>query len=518
MNDDLIYSWRVKAVVCAALIVLFAVGDRWIANYAVVLQEGALQRVVCVGTVVDVQTGDIVYLRDGTAHIGAVTDWDMSGERTMLVNGETRTFRTGNKPENILRVEEDQDQALVMRIDTWPRELRDQGYDFRGATAVVGNRFQGRVDDRVMSVGDQLFIDLPMKRIDKIERVELREYFRNSFLWRLIAVLGISLILVGGMKGLLTLFATGASLAVLMGVFIPGLLGQTRAAGWNGAVIIGFLGLAGGAVWVIQRRRAGRRLPPAALAAASLAVLAAVATGGSVALIGQRPLPLALFISLVVTLLTFTIITGFSPKVISGSLGTVGGLLACGLISWIASKTLWFTGLAVELGYQDLGALLWRSEGTRSWPFVEFLSAGLIIAALGAMMDVSMSVSSTIYEVKKANPGISVLDAMKAGYNVGKDIMSTMTDTLIFAFIGADLVFIVMPGLEFGESGRLYPFMRMLNTESVAVEAVHALMGTLGLTLAIPISAFIAGLLTARFAAPSDSESAGGSPELEPAS
>ncbi|MEO2003776.1 MAG: YibE/F family protein, partial [Candidatus Poribacteria bacterium] len=181
-----------------------------------------------------------------------------------------------------------------------------------------------------------------------------------------------------------------------------------------------------------------------------------------------------------------------------GSLGTVGGLLACGLIAYVASKLLWFTGLAAELGYLDLGALLWRTPGARDWPFVDFLPAGLIIAALGAMMDVSMSVSSTIYEVKRANPAISPMAAMRAGHNVGKDIMSTMTDTLIFAFIGADLVFIVMPGLTFQEAGRLYPFVRILNDEAGAIEAIHAIMGTLGLVLAIPISAFIAGLLTAR--------------------
>ncbi|GIX08000.1 MAG: hypothetical protein KatS3mg115_2403 [Candidatus Poribacteria bacterium] len=184
---------------------------------------------------------------------------------------------------------------------------------------------------------------------------------------------------------------------------------------------------------------------------------------------------------------------------VSGSLGTVGGLIVCALISWIASKALWFTGLAVELGYLELGTALWRDPVANRWPFQEFLTAGLIIAALGAMMDVSMSVSSTIYEVKRVNPNISVLGAFRSGYNVGRDIMSTMTDTLIFAFIGADLIFIVMPGLIFPEGGRLYPFMRMLNMEETAVEAIHALTGTLGLVLAIPISAAIAAVLTARY-------------------
>ena len=498
MNDDFIYSWRVKAVLCAVLLPLFVMVDRWIANYADAEQEGALTRVVCVGTVVDIQTGDIVYRRGKPTLIGTIAESDMSGGIVLIVNDEEIELTT----RNLLRVIEDQDQALTIRIDTWPKELREAGYDFRNNTKVVGNRFQGQLDDHVYSIGDKLFMELPLKRTDDIDRVipELRGYFRNTFLWRLIAVLGLSLILVGGVKGLLTIFATVSSLALLMLVFVPGLLGATAEAGRSGFLIIGFLALAAGVVWIVQRWRSGRgRIALPMLGVAAAAVAAGILTEGSVVLIGARPLPLALFVSLVITLATFTIITGFSAKVISGSLGTVGGLLACGLISWIASKSLWFTGLAVEFGYTDLGAVLWRDDTSNPWPFLDFLSAGLIIAALGAMMDVSMSVSSTIYEVKKANPNISVVGAMRAGYNVGKDIMSTMTDTLIFAFIGADLVFIVMPGLDFGESGRLYPFMRILNEEDVAVEAVHALMGTLGLTLAIPISAFIAGLLTARF-------------------
>ena len=326
---------------------------------------------------------------------------------------------------------------------------------------------------------------------------------------RLCAVLCVAFVLVGGIKGVRTILAEAAALAVMLLVFIPGLLGNISKAAsnaaWLFAALIFLMGLGhltralwnGDGLRKIRENlnRDGRRLP---------LWLGAGVGGGAVAWvmiqgIGKHPLPLALFIALVVTLLTFTIITGFSPKVISGSLGTVGGLAACALISFAASRLLWFTGLATELGFLELGTVLWRNPVSNPWPFLELLTAGLIIAALGAMMDVSMSVSSTIYEVKRANPNIGVFAAMKAGYNVGKDIMSTMTDTLIFAFIGADLVFIVMPGLVFPQGGRLYPFMRMLNEEEIAVAAIHALTGTLGLVLAIPISAFIAGLLTAHF-------------------
>ncbi|MBT3266805.1 YibE/F family protein [Candidatus Poribacteria bacterium] len=511
MSERLMYRWRVKLALSGIVLLVFIGLDRWAAGYATVIQEGALTRVIAVGEVVDVNSGDVVYLRDGTTRVGRITEWDMYGSLTFHDSGGgTFELTKGPRPEDVVRTLEQQDQVLTMRVLTWPKSLRAEGHlDFRGAEIVVGNRFQGRFVDRVLRLGDRLYMDIPMKRTDRIDRVELREYFRNPFLIRLVGALAVALMLVGGVKGLLTMAATIASLAMLFGVLVPGLLGSVAEAARNGAWIVAAVAILGGMAWVVARlfesdsRQRIRQAAKTHWYGAPAWVVGGVAAGGAtwacIRLIGQQPLPLALFVSLVVTVITFAVITGPGPKVVSGSLGTVGGLLACGIISYAASRILWFTGLAVELGYLDLGAMLWRTPEARPWPFVEFLTAGLVIAALGAMMDVSMSVSSTIYEVKRANPSISPVDAMKAGYNVGKDIMSTMTDTLIFAFIGADLVFIVMPGLAFQEAGRLYPFVRVLNDEATSVEAIHALMGTLGLVLAIPISAFIAGLLTAKF-------------------
>jgi uncharacterized membrane protein len=505
------YSWRTKLILSALTLLAFVIMDRWASSYSSAQQEGALTRVAAIAEVVDVNSGDVVYLRDGTTLVGRITDWDMYGALTFHDGaGGVSELKKGPGPRDVVRTLEQQDQVLTMSVLTWPRSLRAAGNpDFRGARLVVGNRFQGRFVDRVLRLGDRLFIEVPMKRLDRIDRVELREYFRTPFLIRLTGALAVTLMLVGGIKGLLTLVATLTSVAMLLGVLVPGLLGSAGVAARNGGWIVACIFLVGGVGWVVfrlidpdsrarlrQRMRAHWYRGPAWILGGGLA---GAATWGCVRVIGQRPLLLALFVSLVVTIITFAVITGFSPKVISGSLGTVGGLLVCGLISYVASRMLWFTGLAVELGYLDLGVMLWRTPEARPWPFVDFLTAGLVVAALGAMMDVSMSVSSTIYEVKRANPSITPVEAMKAGYNVGKDIMSTMTDTLIFAFIGADLVFIVMPGLTFQEAGKLYPFVRVLNDEATAVEAIHALMGTLGLVLAIPISAFIAGLLTAKF-------------------
>lgn len=505
MSEEWMYSWNLKRIAIGVVILLFFGLDRWVDRYATVVQEGNLQRVICVGEVIDVNSGDIVRFGDGSVKVGRVISSDMEGSVEFRDGtGKLLLLRRGTRPDEVSQIEEDQDQVLTIRLLTWPRSLRKQGVDFRGATVVVGNVFPGRpFSDRVLRMGDRLFVSTPMKRLDRLERVELNEYYRNPFLLRLTGLFVVVTLLVGGFKGILTLGALGVSLLFMFMVYIPGLLGEiaqaaTSAAWWGGGFMVAMGGLG-----FLQRRILGKRNEPF-----PLRMWLGGALGGGIGLwatiqgIGHRPVPLALFTAFVVTLATFVVMTGWSFKVISGSLGVLGGLAVCALISVVASRLLSFTGLAIELGFLELGTVLFRQPETHDWPFRDYLTAGLIIAAVGAMMDVSMSVSSTVYEVKRANPSISPLRAMKAGYNVGKDIMSTMTDTLLFAFAGADLVLLVMPGLIFPEGGRLYPFLRMMNEEEFAVEAIHALMGTLGLVLAIPISAFIAGWLTAYYRGP----------------
>lgn len=509
MSGDLTYSWRVKWIASLVLLVAFALFDVRLGRYAEAVQEGSLTRVICVGQVVDIDSGDILRLNDGSALIGTVVESDMDGGVTFRhADGTIAKLRRGRASGDVQRIDERQDQILTMRLLTWPAEMRQRGQDFRGTTAVVGNTFQGRpFSDRVLRIGDRLFVDVPMKRADRIERVDIREYFRTQFLLRMVAALSIATVLVGGVKGILTLASLASSLLFLLGVLVPGALGHTGRAAANAAWLVGTTAVLLGIGWLVARVLSdglaetkrwvavhSRRIATWAVTGAAFAALA----WGSIALIGNRPVPLALVTALMVTLVTFVLVTGFSAKVVSGSLGVIGGLVVCAVISLIASRLLAFTGMAVELGFLELGTVLYRQPESHGWLYVDLLTAGLIIAALGAMMDVSMSVTSTIHEVKRANPSISAMEAIRAGYNVGKDIMSTMTDTLIFAFIGADLVFIVMPGLVFPGAGRLYPFMRMLNSEETAVEAVHAIMGTMGLVLAIPISAAIAGVLASR--------------------
>ena len=329
---------------------------------------------------------------------------------------------------------EDVDQIITFRIISGK---------FRGETVQVNNIWMGRAfGDRVISKKDVLFLEMPLRRQAKTTLSDIRddvrmlEYFRTPFLLYLAGMLGILIIAVAGMKGvraILTLFVTAFGILYIL---VP------------------------------------------------------------LTLKGFNPIAVALLVAALLTLTTFVLITGFSFKVISGVLGTLGGLVAVGALSVISQKAMLLTGLAQEFGFLELGIALWRTPESHYWDFKGILAAGMILGAVGAMMDVGMSISSSVYEVKQVNPNISVRQAIRAGLNVGRDIMGTMADTLIFAYLGAYMITMLLPRIEFPEVGYLYPFLRLANDEVTAVAIIQAIVGTIGLVLTVPIAAVIAGVLT----------------------
>lgn len=323
----------------------------------------------------------------------------------------------------------------------------------------IPNRWIGKkYSDRILHKGDKLFLRIPIirkghvKKISKyklfsqiivsedfeVEKAYLGRYFRSRFILSMTMIFGGLLILVGGTKGLRAIGGLFASGLAMLFILIPAL-----AKGYN-------------------------------------------------------PLLISLIISALVTLVTFLIIGGISKKAVSGTIGTFGGLLACGLLALYFNRLLHFTGLDVNFGQMKLGRYLWRYEVTQGWHWNHrgLLTAGMVIGSLGVMMDVAMTISSTVTEVKRANPEISVRHAIRSGLNVGRDIMGTMANTLIFAYMGADMTIMIMPRLNYPDFGRLHPFLKLINDEGPAVEITQALLGTIGLVLAIPITAVVAGLLT----------------------
>lgn len=201
---------------------------------------------------------------------------------------------------------------------------------------------------------------------------------------------------------------------------------------------------------------------------------------------GKNALPLTIMVLIGVTLITMVFVAGFSGKALAATLGTLGGLVIAGLLAYFFGDLAYLSGLSTEeermLLYIDNVKIDMRG----------LLFSGILIGAVGAIMDVAMSVASTIGEVKKADPTMKTYQLFGAGMNVGRDIMGTMANTLILAYTGTAL-----PLLLLFMAYKMEP-VRILNWEMIATEIIRALVGSIGLIVCIPITALIAGWLGSR--------------------
>lgn len=196
---------------------------------------------------------------------------------------------------------------------------------------------------------------------------------------------------------------------------------------------------------------------------------------------GMPPLLITILICFFATCGTILIISGINFKSLTAIIGTLGGVIAAGLMAIIAIKTAPLTGIP---NHEAIG--LWT--GFPDLNFKGILASAMIIGALGASMDVAISIASSIYEVKKANESSTMKDLIKSGMNVGKDIMGTMTNTLLLAYTGSGmfLLLIVYKNVS---------LIKLLNLDSVVTEITAALAGSIGLVLCIPITALIGSYL-----------------------
>ena len=117
------------------------------------------------------------------------------------------------------------------------------------------------------------------------------------------------------------------------------------------------------------------------------------------------------------------------------------------------------------------------------------LSAGIMISALGAVMDVAMSISSALSEVHQANPAMNAKELFRSGMNIGRDMAGTMTNTLILAFLGSGFTLILYL-FSLGLSSN-----QLLSSAYLSVEAISSLASSSGMILAIPFSAAISAMM-----------------------
>ena len=177
-------------------------------------------------------------------------------------------------------------------------------------------------------------------------------------------------------------------------------------------------------------------------------------------------------------------LNGYSKKTLCAVCGCVGGVLAAGIAAAAAGTLSPMNGFNMQ---EAENLILYGAD--KGLKISGLLVCGVLISALGAVMDVALGIASSVWEMREQNPDASAGSLFRSGMQIGKDAMGTMANTLILAFAGSSLNMLILV--------QTYdiPFLQLINTDSIALEVVQSVAGSFGILLTVPLVAFISARL-----------------------
>ena len=197
---------------------------------------------------------------------------------------------------------------------------------------------------------------------------------------------------------------------------------------------------------------------------------------------GWPTIPTTFLIAVLVTAATFVILGGVERKTVCACLCTLAGIALATAFGLTAQWLLRIDGYRQE--YAE-ALLQLRQTGESGIGISGLVTAGVIVSALGAVMDVAMSISSAVQELTRVNPELTAKALLKSGMNIGRDMVGTMTNTLILAILGSGLTLIV-----YIYSLGLQPW-QLLSSAYMSLEAISAVASSIGVMLAVPLTAAV---------------------------
>ena len=196
---------------------------------------------------------------------------------------------------------------------------------------------------------------------------------------------------------------------------------------------------------------------------------------------GYSPIMVTLFICFLATIFTMWMIGGLSEKTIAATIGTICGVAAAGAVALAFGHFAGISGYNVS----DIETLSYVAQNTPI-KIGELLFSGIILSALGAVMDVGMSIASTLQEIHETDPSLGKRKLFLSGIHVGRDMMGTMVNTLILAYVGGSLS-TLMTNYAYNLS-----YNQLMNSYIIGIEIMQGLAGSLGVVLTVPITAVVA--------------------------
>lgn len=199
---------------------------------------------------------------------------------------------------------------------------------------------------------------------------------------------------------------------------------------------------------------------------------------------GVSPILAAVFVVVITTAATICLVGGTTAKSIAAICGTAGGVAAAGMYAWLFGKVTHISGYNVS----EIEELVYVAGQTKI-RVGGLLFAGILIAALGAVMDVGMSIAATQQEILEKRPELTAKELFASGMNVGKDMMGTMSNTLILAFAGGSVNTLVCL------YAYNYPVLQLMNMYSLGIEIMQGVSATMGVVLTVPLTSAAGAVL-----------------------
>jgi uncharacterized membrane protein len=179
-----------------------------------------------------------------------------------------------------------------------------------------------------------------------------------------------------------------------------------------------------------------------------------------------------------ITVFTFVLIDGINRKTVSAALGTLSGVLIAGVFASVSGALCHISGFQTTEAEELL--LIGTDHGMK---ISGLFTAGILIAALGAVMDVAMSIASAVHELHEVNGSLKAKELFGSGMNIGRDAMGTMANTLILAFVGSSFTLLLL--IYFYDIS----LTQLVSTDLIAREVIQGLSGSIGIVLTVPIVA-----------------------------
>lgn len=201
---------------------------------------------------------------------------------------------------------------------------------------------------------------------------------------------------------------------------------------------------------------------------------------------GYSPIWVGITVTVFLTLIILFFVYGMDKRTVTASLGSLLGILATCILGMLFTDLFKINGAVMP----DSESLLY--SGFQHLDLTAIFMSSIFIGAAGAMIDLSVDITSAVHEVVEKKPDISWREAFGSGMNVGRAAMGTMTTTLLLAYSGGYITLLMV----FMAQGT--PIDHILNYKYVSAEILDTVVGSFGLVTVAPFTALTAGLLLTR--------------------